>query len=142
MQMESPMANPTKLRKELRFEGYSADEILALDSTVVDQWILTGQPAVFRIGTAQILGEFRATKDTLIVELAQIEGGGEGVLLGIASLLKRYARQRSLHTIEWSVHAVDCAKPNLKLRRVLERSGFSIHERVGSGRTFRRTDSF
>ena len=31
-------------------------------------------------GTAEILGEFKVKGESLIVELAQIDGGGEGVL--------------------------------------------------------------
>ena len=32
----------------------------------------------------------------------------------------------SLQTIEWIVHAVTCAKPNPKLRAVLEHRGFAV----------------
>lgn len=38
------------------------------------------------------------------------------------------ARQRGIGAIEWIVHAVSCAKPNLKLRRVLERHGLIVKD--------------
>jgi hypothetical protein len=71
-----------------------------------------------------------------VIELAQIEGGGEGVLISVASLAKRYATLRKLSGIEWIVHAVSCAKPNLKLRRVLERRGFEVRHVEGFGEAY------
>jgi len=82
---------------------------------------LNGQPMVFRAGSARELGEFRRDKDRLVVELAQIERGGEGVLVSLGSLVQRYARLQGIESVEWIVHAVTCAKANLKLRRVLDR---------------------
>ena len=90
--------------------------------------ILTGQPTVFTAGTATILGELRADSVCLRIELAQIESGGEGVLLGLGALARRFAQLHGLSRIEWVVHALHCAKPNLKLRRVLERRGFLVRE--------------
>jgi len=75
---------------------------------------LLGEPPVFRVGSAAILGSFKIACDHFVVELAQIEGGGEGVLISLVSLAKRYATFRMLSGIEWIVHAVSCAKPNLK----------------------------
>jgi hypothetical protein len=80
------------------------------------------------MGSAEILGEFRLAEGRLSVEIAQIDGGGEGVLLVLAALAERYARGRGLSHVEWIVHAIDCAKPNLKLRRVLEKRGFVIQD--------------
>jgi hypothetical protein len=56
-----------------------------------------------------------------------------GLLTTIAALAKRYAAREALSHIEWRVHAVNCAKPNLKLRRVLERRGFSVRHVKGVG---------
>lgn len=86
--------------------------------------VCTGEPQVFRMGTATVLGEFRLTSTRLQLELAQIEGGGEGVLLTLGALARRFAQQNGLHEVEWVVHAVHCAQPNEKLRRVLTRRGF------------------
>jgi len=79
-------------RKEIRFDGFSEEEILGLPVEQIEGLALTGQPMVFRAGSATVLGEFRREKDRLVVELAQIEGGGEGVLVSLGSLVKRYAR--------------------------------------------------
>jgi hypothetical protein len=37
---------------------------------------------------------------------------------------------------EWLVYATACAKPNLKLRRVLERRGFTVREVPGKGECY------
>jgi hypothetical protein len=98
--------------------------------------ILLGEPLVFRAGSAELLGSFKIASDHLVVELAQIEGGGEGVLISLASLAKRYATLRKLSGVEWIIHAVTCAKPNLKLRRVLERRGFLVKNVDGVGEAY------
>ena len=113
-------------RNEILFEGYTEDEILALPKEQVAAMILTGETVIFRAGSATILGEFRVDGNRLRIELAQIEGGGEGVLLGLGALARRFALLNDLSAVEWIVHAVHCAKPNLKLRRVLERRGFVV----------------
>jgi len=45
-------------------------------------------------------------------------------------------------SIEGIVHAVSCAKPNLKLRRVLERRGFVVEKIDGVGEAYHLSDSF
>jgi len=97
---------------------------------------LLGEPLIFRAGPAELLGSFKIASDHLVVELAQIEGGGEGVLISLASLAKRYAMLRKLSVVEWIIHAVTCAKPNLKLRRVLERRGFVVKKVGGVGKAY------
>lgn len=97
---------------------------------------MLGEPLVFRAGSAIILGSFKIAWDRLVIELAQIEGGGEGVLVSLDSLAKRYAKLRDLSGVEWIVHAVSCAKPNLKFRRVLEHRGFIVKEIEGIGEAY------
>jgi len=115
------------------FEGFRQDEILNLPKETVEQLILLGEPLVFRVGSAVLLGSFKIHSDRLVVELAQIEGGGDGVLVSLASLSGRYAKLHDLVGVEWIVHAVSCAKPNLKLRRVLEHRGFTVKQVEGVG---------
>lgn len=124
----------------LRIEGYSRAEILAFPSTAIDDLVLNGQPVVLQIGTATVLGAFALSDGAIHIELAQIDGGGEGALPLLASTAKALARQRGCARVEWTVHAVDCAKPNLKLRRVLERRGFVI-ESAGDCRAYRLTET-
>lgn len=62
----------------------------------------------------------------------KIEGGGEGVLPALTVLIEKFARTQSLTAVEWVVHAAHCAKPNLKLKRVLERKGFVVKEVDGT----------
>lgn len=110
-----------KPHHEVLFEGFSEEAILRLPKDEIEQLVLLGEPLVFRAGSAVVLGSFKIESNRLIVELAQIEGGGEGVLLSMGSLLRRYAQQHRLSAVEWIVHAVTCANPNQKLRRVLQR---------------------
>ena len=122
--------------RQINIEGYSPDEILDLPDEQLDALVLSGEPLVFRAGTAEILGEFKVKDESLIVELAQIDGGGEGVLPTLTSLAQRYAKQRGLKKVEWVVHALNCAEPNLKLRRVMERRGFQIVDVEGVGKAY------
>jgi len=117
-------------------EGYTADEILGLPNEELQAIVLRDEPLVFRAGSANMLGRFRVEGLTLILELAHIDGGGEGALLALASLASRYAKRERLDSVEWRVHAVNCAKPNLKLRRVLERRGFVVRDVTGTGECF------
>ena len=122
----------------INIEGYSPDEILALPDGQLDALVLSGKPIVFRVGTAEILGELKIKGESLIVELAQIDGGGEGVLPTLTSMAHRYAKKRGLKNVEWIVHALNCAEPNPKLRRVMERKGFQIVDIEGAGKAFYR----
>jgi hypothetical protein len=123
-------------RRDVLFEGLTEDQILNLPKSAVEQLILIGEPLVFRAGSAVLLGAFKVQANMLTIELAQIEGGGEGVLMSLASLARRYAILHELSAVEWVVHAVSCAKPNLKLRRVLEHRGFVVKQVVGIGEAF------
>ena len=129
-------------QREVLFEGLREEEILSLPQEHVERLILFGEPLVFRVGSAELLGSFKIESNHLVVELAQIQGGGEGVLISLASLAKRYATLRKLSGIEWIVHAVSCAKPNLKLRRVLERRGFAVRYVKGFGEAYYLFEGF
>ena len=122
--------------RPIDIEGYSADEILNLPDEQIDEFVLCGKPIVFRAGSAELLGEFKINDQSLIVELAQIDGGGEGILPTLTSLAQRYAKKRGLKKVEWIVHALNCAEPNLKLRRVMERRGFQIVDVENGGKAF------
>jgi hypothetical protein len=127
--------------QEIKFEGLTEEEILNLQKHEIESLVLVGRPLVFRAGSATILGSFRLNSYRLTIELAQIEGGGEGVLISLASLAKRYARLNALTEIQWIVHAVSCAKPNLKLRRVLERRSFVVQHVDGVGDAYHLIES-
>lgn len=139
--VRKPKKGAQLVPREVLFEGLREEEILNLPREIVEQLILLGEPLVFRIGSAVVLGSFKIDTNRLVIELAQIEGGGEGVLPALASLAKRYTKLRNLSEIEWIVHAVSCAKPNLKLRRVLERRGFVISQVAGVGEAYHLIDS-
>ena len=50
------------------------------------------------------------------------------------------SRPQRLSVIEWIVHAVTCAKRNLKLRRDLQRRGFVIRQFEGAGEAYHYVD--
>ena len=124
--------------RRIDIEGYTPDEILGLPDEQLDGFVLAGEPLVFRAGSAEILGEFKVRGGSLLVELAQIDGGGEGVLPVLTSLAHRYAQRRGLEKVEWVVHALNCAKPNPKLRRVMKRRGFVVTDVEGVGEAYYR----
>lgn len=107
--------------REILLKGYSPDEILKMTDKELNLFVFVNEPIVFATGTAQILGNFRLKPDTFVIELAQIEGGGEGVLSTLWALTEKYARKRGLRKVEWIVYAINCARPNLKLKRILEK---------------------
>lgn len=112
--------------RAISIEGYTPDEILAFSDEQIGEFVVGAGPLVLRTGSAEILGEFRLAPGRLVVELAHIDGGGEGVLPALWMLTERYAKMRGLSEVEWIVHALNCAKPNLKLSRVLKRRGFIV----------------
>lgn len=120
----------------LLIEGYTVDEILALPNEQLQAIVLSDEPIVFRAGSANLLGRFRVESRLLVMELAHVDGGGEGALPALASLASRYAQRENLEGIEWRIHAVHCARPNLKLRRVLERRGFAVRDVPGVGECY------
>jgi len=111
-------------RQPITIEGYTTDEILEIPSEQISDFIFCDHPIVFRVGTAEILGEFCLNPDTLTVELAHVDGGGEGILPNLWVLIERIAKQQKISQIEWIVYAVNCAKPNPRLRRLLIHKGF------------------
>jgi hypothetical protein len=50
------------------FEGFTEDEILNLPAEAIERMILLGEPLVFRVGSATILGSFRVDDNSLIFE--------------------------------------------------------------------------
>lgn len=128
------------MTEKITFAGLTADELLGLAQDEIDALVLTGRPVVFTVGSAQVLGSFAIEDSKLRIELAQIDGGGEGMLIAIAALCRRFAKQRNLAAVEWVVHAVACAQPNLRLRQLLERRGFVVRDLPMVGRAYHLYD--
>lgn len=121
-------------------EGLSPDELVAMSDDELDALVLFGEPITFRSGTAELLGSFARRDGRLVMELAHIEKGGEGVLPMLYALAHRYARSRELAEVEWRVHALACANPNLRLRQLLERRGFHVKGVPGTGEVYWKLD--
>jgi len=122
----------------VRVEGFTPEELLALPPEEFDGLIFAGRPVVFRAGSAEVLAEFSRGDTFLSLDLAHIDGGGEGVLPTIVAIAERYAKARGLQRIEWLVRATNCARPNPRLRAMLERRGFVPREVPGRGECYYR----
>lgn len=57
--------------REILFEGLTPEAILKLPAQQIEQLVLTGEPLIFMVGSARILGEFRRSSNRLNVTLAQ-----------------------------------------------------------------------
>ncbi len=108
----------------MNIEGATFSELREMPLEDVDALLRFGDPITFRMGTASILAEFNRLDDELQVNLAHIDGGGEGVLVRLWKLIETYARQREYNAIAWSVHALTCAEPNPRLQEFLQAKGF------------------
>ncbi|MEO1288116.1 MAG: hypothetical protein AAFV93_10115 [Chloroflexota bacterium] len=126
------------MSQPILIEGYTLKEFLDLSDVEIDAWILPDNPIVFKVGTAEILGKIEMSHTSLIIELAQIYGGGEGILRTIGILARKTAQKRNLKYVEWIIHSLDCADPNPKLNPMLERSGFSITDVPNKGKAYYR----
>jgi hypothetical protein len=117
--------------KSITVEGFTADEIVALAQGELHTLFFSGEPLTFRVGTAEVLGQFQVDEGRVIVELAHIDGGGEGILPFLASIAERCAQALKVSSVEWIVYALTCAQPNSALRSLLERRGFTPGEVKG-----------
>lgn len=122
-------------------EGLSLDALRALPAEDMDSLLAFGRPITFRMGTATILAEFNTFDSDLIVNLAHIDGGGEGVLVSLWKLVAAYAKDRGYSGIRWNVHALTCANPNPRLQKFLRGQGFeeASSEKYGRVLTLRRS---
>jgi hypothetical protein len=95
-------------RWEVLFDGFTEDEILRRAAETIEGLIVLGEPLVFRVGSATVLGSLKLSSGRLVIELAQIKGGGEGVLLSLGSIARRYATLRNVVGVEWIALCIRC----------------------------------
>ena len=55
---------------QVLLEGYTVDEILELPNEELQAIVLRDEPLVFKAGSANMLGSFKVSGDTLVMELA------------------------------------------------------------------------
>lgn len=125
----------------LGYEGIAIDELMSMSNADFDALVLNDREIVFNLGSSEILGRFGIVSETLRVEVAHIDGGGEGVLRAFATACRKVASQRHLTQIDWVVHAATCAAPNQRLQRVLEARGFAVEDVPNVGPAYRRIES-
>ena len=112
-------------RREVLFEGCREEEIPNLPKEMIEKLIALGQPLGFPAGSASApLRNWWRT----FGHRARADRGWQAreCCYHLASLRRRYARLHGFSDVEWIVPAVSCAKPNPKLRRVLEGRGFIV----------------
>ena len=97
-----------------------------------------GEPITFRMGGATVLAEFNRMESELSVNLAHVDGGGEGVLVSFWKAVTKYAAARDYRTIQWNVHALTCANPNPRLQNFLCANGFMEVDHEAFGRVLTR----
>lgn len=108
----------------MQIKGMTLAELREMPDDDIDALLAFGRPITFRMGSADILAEFNACENTLQVNLGHIDEGGEGVLLRLWKLIETYARRRGFSSIDWNVHALTCANPNLRLQQFLRDRDF------------------
>lgn len=121
-------------------EGFAADEWLSWPIDKLRELVVIGRPIVFRAGSSTVLAAAQIEERRLIIELAHIDGGGEGVLPTLWRFGQSYARAAQVAEIEWLVHATRCARPNPRLPKVLEKLGFVVEDLPVRGLVYRRID--
>ena len=124
----------------LLIEGFRPEELPEALGPELQREILAGRPLVARAGTSEVLMSLELRDDLLRAELAHVDGGGEGVLPALFSIIVRLARLQGAREVEWLVFATNCARPNPRLRPVLERRGFIVKEISGRGFCYYRKD--
>ena len=67
----------------MEIEGVPLETLKTLCREELDALLAFGEPITFRIGSATVLAEFNRIGSELVVNLAHIDGGGEGVLASL-----------------------------------------------------------
>ena len=124
----------------LFIEGYRADDLPEALGPELEADVLSGRALVARVGTAQILMALRTADRTLTAEIAHVDGGGEGVLPALMSVVIRLAKRHQISAIDWRVFAATCANPNPRLQPILKRCGFVVRDFSGTGKCYWRQD--
>jgi hypothetical protein len=83
----------------VKVEGYSPEELLALPAVELDAFVFVCRPVVVKLGSAELLAECSHRGATLLVDLAHIDGGGEGALPTLSAFLSRFAGRRGFEQI-------------------------------------------
>jgi hypothetical protein len=125
--------------REILLEGLTSDFWVGLPRDELDALVLNAEPIAFRAGSATVLGQFAAAPDVLQIELAHMDGGGEGVLRVLHRMAHAVAAERGIPSVGWTVHSANCARPNPKLNRVLTQLGFRLED-DGTGAVYRLTE--
>ena len=118
---------------KILIEGLTPEELISLDD--LEGYVATGKPIIFKVGSAEALAQFSIQEKILKVEFAVVEHGGEGVLPTLIRVIERSAISQGISAIEWCVYARNCAVPNPKLEKLLNKLGFVVRKN-GEGSEF------
>jgi len=128
------------VREQVLIEGYLPSELPDALGPELEAQVVNGRPLVARVGTAEVLISLALDGHVLRAEIAHVDGGGEGVLPTLIPVIVRFARRRGASEIEWLVFATNCARPNPRLRPILEARGFVVREVPDRGVCYYRRD--
>ncbi len=121
--------------------SYAVDELQAMSQRDLDALLGSGRPIDIRFATGRLRGRFGVADGTLRVEVSEIDGGGDAMLMTFSTGCRNLARQRGIGKIEWLVHAAACAAPNRRLQQVLPARGFTLQDVQGVGQAYRRLEN-
>ncbi len=127
--------------REILIDGFNSEEIKELSKA--DEFIdivFSDTPIIFKAGTSEMLGQFTKEDAKLRILFSHITGGGEGVLIKLMNLFREFCKDNDIREIIWTVHAVDCPRPNIKLPGLLERKGFEIVNDPIDGYVYRKQE--
>ena len=128
------------MRRTIEVEGFTPEELLALPADAISSFVFTDEPVTFRVGTCRDPWSLSYHRQPPCCGVSARRRRRRRVLVTIAALCTRYAHKRELAEIEWIVHAVHCARPNLALRRVPDNRGFQVRHISGIGPAYHRVD--
>jgi len=117
-----------KQETQILFDGLTVEELSQLSWEEIEAWIVRDDPIVFRASEADVLAQFSLSEMVLTVQVSVVEGGGDGVLVQLFSVIEKMSRKHQVRKIIWQVHALNCMKPNPKLQRVLRGFDFYVVE--------------
>jgi hypothetical protein len=125
----------------IQVEGASLESLRAMPREDQDALLAFGRPISFVMGSATVLAQFDRREATLEVNLAHIDGGGEGVLLVLWKHIRAFAVERQFTTIRWNIFAATCAQPNPRLQQFLRSHEFVETDDPDHGRIFAHTQT-
>ena len=121
--------------------SYSIEDLQKMPEQDLVALLSNGRPIDIRFGNGRLRGRFGVVDGALRVEVMELEGGGDGMLMTFSNGCRNMARQRAIRKIDWLVHAAASEGANQRLQQVLTTRGFTLQDVQGVGQAYRRTEN-